>query len=512
MSYTTSDRLGHKLAIGAIWMIGARFTARSIGLVSTIVLARLLLPADFGVVALAMMVVAMLQVMTEFGFDMALIQNQEATRRHYDTVWTLSLVRGAFTALMMLAIAQPVATFFDEPRLVEVMQVLALAPLLMQSINPATANFRKHFNFHREFLLMILPKLVSFTVTVALAVAWASYWALIVGILLQHLLRLLASYLLDGFRPRLCVSEWRDVMNFSKWLLVSTVMTLLRKRMSALVIGRLAGLHMLGVFQVAHEISNLPTSELIAPIKRALYPGYARMGKDPELMGASFLNAFGLICLLAIPLSIGVNLTSDHLVYTLLGPNWVDAIPFMEVLALAGMLATCRGHARPIYLALNRPAIGAYLTIAETALLALSIFVFYKLMGTIGVAWAAVVVEAFMTVCDIILLRRLLGVRLRSWLAEFWRPATAGAIMTAAVIQLDAQIPVSDTTFDHARALVACAVVGLFVYLAAIALLWSLAARTGLTAERNLMWFIADMMRRTRKRPGMRPAPSAPAD
>lgn len=502
--------LSQKLAFGALWMISARLLFRCIGLISTVLLARLLLPSDFGVVALAMMIVGMLQTLSEFGFDMALIQNQKATRAHYDTVWTLSLFRGLVSAGLMFAAAEPLAAFFDEPRLAAVMHVLALAPILLQAANPATADFRKYFDFRREFYYLILPKFLSFGVTASCAFVWRNYWALVAGILTYHLLKLIASYLLNSFKPRLCLSAWREVMNFSKWLLVSTIMTVARKRMSALVVARLAGSHMLGVFSVAYEVSNLATSELVAPIKRALYPGYARISGDGARLRSSFINAFGVICLISIPLVTGIALTSTQIVQVMLGENWLETIPFIEVLALAGMLATCRGHARPVYLAINRPSIGAYLSLAEVVLLGASIVVLYRALGVIGVAWAAVIVELFMLICDVVLLRWLIGLRLAEWLREVWRPVSASMAMAAVVTALQDALPAPRNTLDHAGVLLASALVGSAVYGIALLALWLASARTRDCAERNVGRFLRQRLKRRVRQPETDPAAGQP--
>src|SRR5688572_28508821 len=107
-----------RMARGAAWMVALRFTIRGVGLASTLILARLLVPADFGLVAIATSILGLLEAMSEFSFDTALIRHPDATRRHYDTAWTLSIMRAAATALLLVVLAVPVAGLFEEPRLV----------------------------------------------------------------------------------------------------------------------------------------------------------------------------------------------------------------------------------------------------------------------------------------------------------------------------------------------------------------------------------------------------------
>jgi L-fucose isomerase-like protein len=131
------------MAKGAFWTVLLRLTDRSIGMVSTLFLARLLAPADFGLIAMAMSIVAMLEVISTFSFDIALIQNPTAERRHYDTAWTFNVLFGLANACLLLALAGPVATFYAEPRSQNIMMWLALYPALQGFGNIGIVAFQK---------------------------------------------------------------------------------------------------------------------------------------------------------------------------------------------------------------------------------------------------------------------------------------------------------------------------------------------------------------------------------
>src|SRR5262249_45457483 len=131
-----------RMARGAAWMVAARFVDRSIGVVSTVVLARLLLPADFGLVAMAMSIIAALALLGAFNFDLALIQHPSSERRHFDTVWTLDLGVAVVSALTLLILAAPAASFYREPRLSWVMVALAAGALIGGLQNVGVVTFR----------------------------------------------------------------------------------------------------------------------------------------------------------------------------------------------------------------------------------------------------------------------------------------------------------------------------------------------------------------------------------
>ncbi len=171
------------MAKGAAWMVSMRIAIHSVGLVSMVILARLLVPEDFGLVALATMLVAALSTLSAFNFDVFLIQNQNAGRRHYDTAWTLSIVSNAVIAGGIILFATAASAFLEEPRLETIFYWFALATLVEGFANIGVVNFRKDLQFHKDSAYMLSPKLGTFAVTVRLAFLWRDYRAPVAGIM-----------------------------------------------------------------------------------------------------------------------------------------------------------------------------------------------------------------------------------------------------------------------------------------------------------------------------------------
>ncbi|MFT6277123.1 MAG: O-antigen/teichoic acid export membrane protein, partial [Halioglobus sp.] len=114
MTDTAKKSLGKSISIGAIWMLGVRLSVKSLGLISSIILARLLVPGDFGIVALAMSVYALIRLIRQFGFSFALIQNQEASKSFYDTAWTMQLILSSVAALILFCLSPWAASFYED--------------------------------------------------------------------------------------------------------------------------------------------------------------------------------------------------------------------------------------------------------------------------------------------------------------------------------------------------------------------------------------------------------------
>jgi PST family polysaccharide transporter len=215
-----------RIAVGAAWMISARMADRAIGFVSMAILARLLAPADFGLIAMATALVALVETLGAFSFDWALVREEHLDRSKLDTAWTLRVcIDGALAALIMIA-GQGAALFYDDPRLGPVSILLAGAFLLSAFENIGTVYFRRELTLNKEFWLRFCGKLAGFAATVPLAFALRSYWALLAGVLAQKAAIVVLSYFMHPHRPRLDLSQSRSLLGFSMWLQLKSVLDL----------------------------------------------------------------------------------------------------------------------------------------------------------------------------------------------------------------------------------------------------------------------------------------------
>jgi len=202
------------IAKGAAWMTFFKLTERTLGIISTLILARLLLPEDFGLVAMAMSIVAATEILTAFGFDVVLIQKQGATRAHYDTAWTLQVCFGLAGAICLTLLASPTAWFYHEEQLKSVIYVIAVSFFFRNLENIAVVDFRKKMVFHKEFAYRFSIKIIGFCVTIPLAIYLRSFWALVFGQLTLSLATFVLSYAMNSFRPRLSFTHTREIFDF----------------------------------------------------------------------------------------------------------------------------------------------------------------------------------------------------------------------------------------------------------------------------------------------------------
>lgn len=491
--------VGRQVAAGAIWMVSLKFVERGIGFVSTLILARLLLPADFGLVAMAMAVFAFIEIAGQFGFDLALIRNRQAGRAHYDSAWTLSVGYGVVSALALVALAWPTAAFFGEPRLIAVMFVLALIALIQGFENIGAVDFRKDFRFGQDFLLMLLKKVIAFVVTLSLAFALRSHWALLAGIAASRVSGVALSFAMHPYRPRWQTSEIGGLLRFSRWVVLSRILEYANDRGPDFLIGRFLDVASLGLFRVAKEVATLPTTELLFPIMRAVFPGYAAVAQDRGELARAFLGVQGTIVMLTLPAGVAIVILADPIVRLLLGPNWLAAIPLIQVLGVFGALTVFQATNISIFHVLGVPQHAAWLKVAEVLLLLPFLgVVFVHGGGLIFAAWAIVVVQIAVIPAGMILIARLLAVGVADRFRVTWRALAGTACMAIALAGVQALLANGPLgALAAARQLAVAVPIGAAAFVISVYLLWW-AAGNPPGAEEKLMTLVRARLRGTK--------------
>lgn len=471
-----TENVQHKMATGAVWMVLFKLMERGLGLISTLVLVRLLMPEDFGIVAMAMTFITMAEMLTAFGFDLAIIQNKDATEQHYSTGWTGNLLIGASICLVMLLCAQPISQFFGRDELIWAVSALALGPMLGSLENIGIVAFRKELAFRREFIFQVSKKLVSVAIVIPLALLWRNYWALVVGTLLARVYGVILSYVMHPFRPRLTLEKFGEMYRFSRWLLFNNAIAFFKERSTDFFVGRRLGPAALGLYNISYELANLPTTELSAPINRALLPGFAKLGSVGEV-AVAYSNAIGMLSLIALPAAAGIFAIAEYLVPVLLGDKWLGATQLLEVLAFNGALLLFHSSICAILIGRGYPKVVAMTNGAYVLILLLLLWWLTACYGVQGATYSVLGASLLATPIYLHQMKRCLGIGPMTFVSALVRPLAASTLMALAIRGL---LPEFDSTSDFPFMtgwLAAGVVAGGGVYCLAIALLWMATGR-----------------------------------
>lgn len=463
-----------QVAKGTAWAVLLRVAVRSLGLISTIVLARLLVPSDFGVVALATLLSGALEMMFALGIEAALITDKKASPDHYNTAWTLRVIQGIVMAAALVALAEPMAVFFDEPRIEEPIYWLGLAAFIQGFDNVGTVNFLKHLNYDRDFVFFLVKKVITVAVTISFAIAWQTYWALIAGIVAGKVLSLVLSYVMSSFRPRFSFAEWGDLFEFSKWNMPREFLMFLSDKLDTIFIGKLSSSGTLGVYSMAYEIAFLPVTEFAGPVTRAMLPGLTRLTENRDEFRRMLVDSITVSLLVALPIAVGLCLVADPLTRVALGNKWLDAIPLLQLLALASVGSVIYSNSTTAFLAVRRPDILARIVFAVFLIRVPAFYWAISTWGAIGAAYCLLGMSLFQAAVRIVLLSWFSLLSFAELSSKVWRSLAAVSVMTAVII---ASQQTFLTTVHPIFVLLASATIGIFSYSAASLTLWHMLSR-----------------------------------
>jgi O-antigen/teichoic acid export membrane protein len=327
------DSIARKTAIGATWLVAWRFVTRGFGVISTLALARILTPADFGIVAMATIFSSVVDSLSQLGLQDALVRHPKDGRALFDTAFTLQLFRALAIGAVLAASAPLASWWFNETRLIPVLLVLAALAAASGLENVGIAEFRREMRYDKQFALLLVPRLLQVAITIPLAFALQNYWALLIGIAVSRLARVVATYAVHPYRPKLRLAGWRELAGFSLWTWASSLAGVVWDRCDPVILGPVLGPAGLGLYLLAYETAILPVSELIAPAADALFAGFASAHKQASASTHTASSVAVTLLLGVAPLTIAISATSGYVVAALLGPKWQTAQPLIAILA-----------------------------------------------------------------------------------------------------------------------------------------------------------------------------------
>jgi O-antigen/teichoic acid export membrane protein len=473
----SKDSVNKQIAKGAAWMVAFKMLDNALGLVSTLVLARMLAPQDFGLVSMSMVLLAAMTLLMSFSFDIQLIQNPNAERKHFDTAWTFNVMFATGCGILMVLLAPATASFYREPRLELILYVMAAGFVLQGFSNIGTVKFRREMRFDREFKFLLSKRMSSLLVTIPLAIYLRNYWALVIGQLAGTVLSLVMSYVVSSYRPRFSLAAKGEMFHGSAWLMVNNFIHFVHNRAPTFVIARLSGAGSVGVYSIAAEISLLPSNELVAPINRAAFPGYAKAAHDMDKLRDSFLKVIASIALIALPAGIGIVSVAELLVPAALGWKWVAAIPIIQLLAVYGIIKALQTNISYIYLVLGMTKritlITSIQVLIQTAALIPGVYYY----GVLGAAWSYLGTSILLIPLNQYLVAQCLSLSATRFCRELMRPLIASLTMMAVVVAIKSQLVLRQETLDYLLALLLCAATGALVYVLTMYILWRIAGQ-----------------------------------
>ncbi|MDB2262068.1 lipopolysaccharide biosynthesis protein [Halorubrum ezzemoulense] len=426
-----------------VWVTGINVGDRVLQLVKVVILARLLSPEAFGLLGIALLVVAALRQLSVLGFDAALVQHQnENVDEYLNTVWIMKMVRWLVIAAIAVASAPFIAQFFDEPQVAPLIMMIAIANLLLAIQNPAIVYFRKDLNFHKEFMYTMSGRVANLGTAVAIAVVYRSVWALVLGIVAMNLVKVSLSYLIHDYRPSVefNMEYAKEMFDFGKWLLISGIFAFGLTQGDDAFVGWFFAAAALGYYQLGYRYSNAPATEVTQVINRVAFPALSKVQDSTQKLRRGVFRVLRLSMVVSLPMALGIVAVAPQFVIVAFGEEWRSMIPLMQVLAVWGAFRAVTKIPASVFKAVGRPEYDAYTLILKVAFIALTIYPAAERFGVVGVAYVIVAQGILVEPIRLYLMLNLIEARASELIQPILYPAAGSLVMFSVTIGADRYI------------------------------------------------------------------------
>lgn len=340
---------------GVSWMAILRISMRGLAIVKIAILARFLTPAQFGNYGIALLVLGFLEVLTETGINVFLIQEKDDVRPYLNSAWVVSIIRGILITAVILGSAPLAIHFFKAPQIFPLLCIVAGVAFVRGFINPMEVTFQKKLQFRKEFWYKGLLYFVDISIAVILGVVTRSETSMLIGMLAAAITEVLLSFILFKDRPKVSIekSKVSEVIRSGKWVTGAGIFSYIFQNIDNITVGKVLGIANLGYYQQAYSISTLPVSEIGNVFNKVTFPVYVAIGGDKERLKKAFYKTLVVISLLVIPFATIILLFSKPIILVFLGQNWLPIEPVLKILAIFGALKSILNFSYSLFFSLK---------------------------------------------------------------------------------------------------------------------------------------------------------------
>lgn len=425
-----------KTILGAGWSVSSRLASRAIDFVTLLVLARTLSPTDFGLTAIAMTLIAIVDTVLEVPLAQALTRLRYLSKSHLDTAFTLGIMRACLLGLFVLGAAWPFSIIYADERLAPLVAVLAIGPMVRGIYSPAMVIFYRQLSFKQYFLADFTGKIAAASLAIAVLYLGGGYWAIAANSVASSVVPTMFSYVLAPYRPAFSLSKLPEFFKFIGWFTSAQIVAAINWQLDRVMLGRYVPKSDLGQYTIASDLAVLPTQSLIGPAMQPVMAAFSTINDNAERLRSAYLKASRYTMLLAMPICAGISLTADMIIDLALGSNWGDAAFYLRWIAFPVALTA---YFQPLYslaLATNRPNVIFKLNSADFSARILLISLGFYFFSLEGVLVARGVATLFMFALTLAFVQNLTGISVISQLRNLSKVALACSAMVLSVIAM----------------------------------------------------------------------------
>ena len=409
--------------------------SQGVRLLTSIILARLLTPADFGIVAVALVATTVLDQLKDVGTASAIIQRKEVDRVLLDTVFVLNLTLGAVFAGILAILAGPVAAALGNADAASVIRVFAALMVVTAAGLVHQSLLRRTMRFRQIAIITIVQTLTTAAVSLGSAFVGLTYWSLVLGTVVGTVVGTVMLWFCHPWRPTWAFSfaSLRSIWSFSWNLFLTNVIYILWSQADKVIVGRFAGGAALGSYTMAQRLVSTPLQTLYGVVGEVSFSAFARRQDDDAALRSGFTRSAAVVALLTFPMLGGIAAVAVPFVSVVLGAKWSEVAPVIVALAPAGAVQSVTFNSAQIFFAKGRADWAFRWGLVHLVLL-VPLEIFGARWGVAGVAWAYAAGVTVIAPFTLLLTARLVSMRVRDYLRALAPFAVCTAAMVLAVL------------------------------------------------------------------------------
>lgn len=377
--------------VGASWIGALKVFSRSSSILRTLVIARILSPSQFGVFGIAVLMLSLIETLTETGINVVLVQKKEKIDEYINTAWIISIGRGLIIFLAIFISAGFVSSFFKSEEAKNLLVLISFVPLIRGFINPSVAKFQKELNFKKEFFyrisVVIVETLISLVLVIATKDPISLVWALVVGAIFEVII----SFIIVKPRPKLTFDKniFKDIISHSKWITSSGIFSYLFANGDNIVVGRVLGTSSLGIYDMAYTIALLPTTELAEVVAKVTFPVYVQFAEDKKRLRRAYMKTTVTIAAATLPLVLLFIFFPTELIRIFLGEKWIEAAGVLQIMSVFAFIAAVFSPSGAIFYAVKKQKYNFFISILAFLVMIALIYPLILSFGIVGAGIAA---------------------------------------------------------------------------------------------------------------------------
>lgn len=323
-----------KGVLSSVLLVGESILKKMVGLVSTLILARILLPEDFGIIAIATLVIGFIDILSNTGSQQYLLKIDHLDEDITNTSFTINLILKGAMGLTMASSATLIADFYGDPRLSPIIWALTGVFALNSLRNPGVAFLKREQNYIKLVKVSVTAKLCSVGVAVCTALILQNYWALVFGQATNAAFMLIGSYLAHPHRPKLTLTNAKEQWEFSGWMIPQSIFGYVRTQLDTFIVSSNFGQAQLGSYHTMKYISFIPSAHILLPMVQPFLVELRKTKNAPNYFAKQFNASFIAIMLLAMPMTVVTFFHHETVTAVLLGPNWIEYSYLLGIFSL----------------------------------------------------------------------------------------------------------------------------------------------------------------------------------